>query len=248
MILNSYTVHSALPIQGALATGERMRPTRYVPPSFHRTSFDTLVPSMSEVERRYMPETLFVAGDTGLLGPSVPRVAVIGTRTPSREGIARTRRLVRELVERGVVIVSGLAAGVDTIAHETAIHYGGRTIAVVGLPLDQVYPKENAELQMLIGAKHLLVSQFEPGVRTHRSFFVQRNRTMAILSWGTVVIEAGDSSGTLSQASETIRCGKPLFVLRSALERKDLEWPERFVSRGATVLDSSQQVVSGIHA
>lgn len=223
-----------------------MRTTTYTPPSFDRLMTDRLGLLLSNEEALAIPGELYLAGDKSLLNADVPKVAVIGTRNPTEHGKARTRRLVRELVEHGVCIVSGLAAGIDTIAHETAIHYGGRTIAVVGLPLDKVYPKQNARLQEFIAEKHLLVSQFSPGMRTHSSFFVQRNRTMAILAHGTVVIEAGDSSGTLSQAAETIRYGKPLFILRSALERTDLNWPQSFVNRGAVVLDASSQVLENV--
>lgn len=201
----------------------------------------------SERERLTMPSSLYLAGDEALLTPDVRRVAIIGTRKPTDMGLARVRRLVRELVRHDICIVSGLAEGVDTEAHQATIREGGKTIAVVGLPLDRVYPKKNSSLQEFIGQKHLLVSQFEPGVETHPSFFVQRNRTMALLCDATVIIEAGDSSGTLSQAAETMRYNKPLFILRSALDRKDLQWPARFIKRGAIVLTESQQIIDALN-
>ncbi|MCK9511576.1 MAG: DNA-protecting protein DprA, partial [Pigmentiphaga sp.] len=108
------------------------------------------------------------------------RVAVVGTRKVSSEGAARTRKLVRGLVEHDFTIVSGLAQGVDTIAHQTAIEAGGRTIAVIGTPISEVYPKENAELQRRIASDFLLVSQVpllrykSQGAHVNRFFFPER--------------------------------------------------------------------------
>lgn len=220
-----------------------MKRAPYTPPASSQVSSAELPLRLSMTDALHFPPVVYLAGDSSLLRPDVPRVAVIGTRRPTEEGRMRTRRLVRELVSRGVCIVSGLAEGVDTVAHESAIEFGGRTIAVVGLPLDRCYPPSNAGLQELIARDHLLMSQFSPDEPTHPSFFVQRNRTMALLAHATVIIEAGDSSGTLSQASETMRSGRPLFILRSALSREDLHWPQRFVARGASILDSSDQVL-----
>ena len=215
----------------------------YRPPAIQKVSSSELRLDLSPNDALLFPPLLYFAGDLALLSPSQPRVAVIGTRNPSPEGILRTKRLVRELVAKGVCIVSGLAEGVDTTAHQSALEHGGRTIAVVGLPLDRCYPPKNASLQEEIAQNHLVISQFAPDTPTHPSFFVQRNRTMALISHATVIIEAGDSSGTLSQASETIRSGRPLFILRSALSREDLRWPQRFVKKGANILDSSDQVL-----
>ena len=109
-------------------------------------------------------------------------VAVVGTRRPSKEGLSRTRRLVRELVRDGFTIVSGLASGIDRMAHETAIEEGGRTIAVIGTPLSHSYPKENSNLQRFIAENFLVVSQVplrryeDQDYRRNRSFFPERNR------------------------------------------------------------------------
>lgn len=222
---------------------DEMKNGTYIVPEFERFSVEEQRIQLSNEEALMLPSELYLAGRAELLQPHIPRVAIIGTRNPSKAGVARTRRLTRELVKYGICIVSGLAQGIDTIAHKTAIASGGNTMAVVGLPLDQVYPPENASLQEYIGKNHLLISQFSPGCTTRSSFFVERNRTMAILSHTTVIIEARDSSGTLSQAAETIRYGKPLFVLRSATQRDDLEWPQRLIHQGAEILDRSEQVV-----
>jgi DNA processing protein len=192
-------------------------------------------------ERLLLPHPLYMRGDLSLLS-GTRRVAIVGTRDATSDGIRRARRLARELVAHDIVIVSGLAAGIDTAAHHAAIESNGRTVAVLGTPLNRVFPKENAELQKTIGKNHLLVSQFATGARIDAKNYTGRNRTMALLAHASVVVECGDTSGSLSQASETMRHHRPLFLLRSAANNPSLQWPKRFVERGAYVLDSVEQI------
>lgn len=169
-----------------------------------------------------------------------PSVAVVGTREPSDEGKARARKLVRHLVEDSITVVSGLAKGIDTVVHETTIEAGGRTIAVIGTPLSHRYPRENAELQQHIAAEHLLLSQV-PVVRyeqtenptANRFFFVERNITMSALTLGTIIVEAGETSGTLVQARHALKQGKKLFILESNFQDPALTWPAKFAQLGA---------------
>jgi DNA processing protein len=141
-------------------------------------------------------------------------------------------------VDHEVVVVSGLARGIDAAAHRAALDGGGRTIAVLGTSLDDVYPRDHARLQAEIGANHLLVSQFVPGTRTQRHHFPLRNRTMALIVHASVIVEAGESSGALSQGWEALRLGRPLFLMRSLVERTDLAWPHTMLDYGAAVLGS----------
>jgi len=167
------------------------------------------------------------------------RVAVVGTRKVTPEGAARTRKLVRALVERDFTIVSGLAQGVDTIAHETAIELGGRTIAVIGTPISEVYPKENAELQRRIATEYLLVSQVPvlryraQGPNGNRLFFPERNKTMSALSEATIIVEASETSGTLIQAKAALDQGRKLFILESNFNNPAVTWPAKFEKLGA---------------
>lgn len=172
---------------------------------------------------------LFFAGDLSLVRCRC--VSVVGSRTVSAEGAARTRRLARELAAAGVVVVSGLAAGVDTEAHSSAIQAGGRTIAVIGTPLDVAYPAANARLQERIYREHLLVSPFATGARVFRSNFPTRNRTMAALSDVTVIMEASDTSGSLHQAAECRpdRLDRWLFISKSMVNDSRLTWPKKFL-------------------
>ena len=166
-------------------------------------------------------------------------VAVVGTRKPSREGISRTRRLVRELVADDFTVVSGLAAGIDRVAHETAIEEDGRTIAVIGTPLSHAYPKENRELQHCIAERFLLISQVplkryeSQDYRRNRNFFPERNVTMSALTEATIIVEAGATSGTLIQARAALRQGRKLFVLDSCFKDPRLTWPAKLAEKGA---------------
>lgn len=170
---------------------------------------------------------IYYAGDLSVL--QKPCVAIVGTRNVSEKGAKRTRRLARELVGDGVTVVSGLAAGVDTAAHLSAIEAGGSTAAVIGTPLDKAYPAANAVLQETIYRNHLLISRFAPGERTYRSSFPLRNKLMATVSDATVVMEASDTSGTLHQAAECTRLGRWLFIARSVVDDQSLEWPKKFL-------------------
>ena len=166
-------------------------------------------------------------------------VAVVGSRKASQEGISRARRLAKELVGKGFTVVSGLATGIDTAAHTAALDAGGRTIAVVGTPLGTVYPKENCDLQELIATDFLLISQVpvlryaRQGPTQNRLFFPERNITMSALTEATIIVEAGETSGTLTQARAAIHQGRKLFILESCFQRSDITWPARFERQGA---------------
>ena len=165
-----------------------------------------------------------------------PRVSIVGARAASAEGLRRTRKLSSILCDRGVVIVSGLARGVDTAAHQAAIDCGGRTVAVLGTPLDVSYPRENAVLQRRMMQEQLVLSQFPSGRPVQKGNFPTRNRTMALISDATVIIEAGETSGSLSQGWEALRLGRPLFIAQSIVDRPEFTWPGEMLGYGAAVL------------
>ena len=165
-------------------------------------------------------------------------VAIVGTREPSDDGRARTRRLARALVKDGITVVSGLAAGIDTEAHTAAIEAGGHTIAVIGTPLGEVYPRDNRGLQDQIARSFLVISQVpvyryaQQTPRFNRLFFRERNVTMSALTEATIIVEAGETSGTLIQARAAIEQGRKLFILDNCFQR-GLSWPEKYLARGA---------------
>lgn len=166
-------------------------------------------------------------------------LCIVGSRKASADGQARAARLARELVKRDIAVVSGLASGIDSAAHKAALEAGGTTIAVIGTPLGEYYPKENRDLQDHIASEHLLISQvpviryFEEPFRNKRQYFPERNATMSALTEGTIIVEASDTSGTLTQARAAMHQGRKLFILDSCFQRTDITWPARFEAQGA---------------
>ena len=206
--------------------------------SIRRFTVPELLGPQSELERKHAPERLFAAGDVELIRGS-NRVSVIGARKPTPAGLRRAHRLAVELAREGVVVVSGLAEGIDTAAHDGVLAAGGRTVAVLGTPLDVCYPRQNRQLQRRIMMEHLALSPFAPGSPVARKNFPYRNRVMALISDATVIVEAGDASGTLAQGWEAIRLGRPLFILESLAGAPDLTWPGKMLRYGAQVLTST---------
>lgn len=190
---------------------------------------------LNDIETKYAPKELYFKGSLKIPLPR-PRVSIIGSRKASMNGLEDAQIITKTLLEKQTVIVSGLAEGIDTSAHETAIRSGGKTIAVLGTPLNKVYPKKNSMLQQEIMSKHLAISQFPVGHPTTPKDFVLRNRTMALISDATVIVEAGNTSGSLHQGWEAIRLGRPLFIWKAVLKNTQLSWPEEMFQYGAIEL------------
>jgi len=188
-------------------------------------------------DAQYPVDLLYFQGSWDLA--ESPSVAIVGTRSPSDEGKALAARLAERLVEDRFTVVSGLAAGIDTAALEAAIACGGATIAVIGTPLSNAYPPANTELQSRIAREHLLISQIpvlqysRQDWRRNRSFFPQRNITMSALTRATIIIEAGDTSGTLMQARAAVDQGRQLFIMDSCFRNSHLRWPAQYEAEGA---------------
>ena len=185
------------------------------------------------------PPMLFVRG---ALRPSDERsIAVVGTRKPTDDGLARASKMARRMVEAGYVVVSGLAAGIDSAAHRAAIEAGGRTVAVVGTGLRHAFPKENAELQAHLGEVSAVVSQFWPEQGPRPWTFPARNAVMSGFARATVVIEASHSSGARMQARLALEHGRPVFLLRSLMQHR---WAQAHAVRpGTHVIDTADEVV-----
>ena len=194
---------------------------------------DHLIGPLNDVEKKYAASELFTTGNKELLKNR--SVSVIGTRNPSQKGVQDAKIIAEFLVRSDIVVVSGLAKGIDTVAHKTAIENGGKTIAVLGTPLDQCYPKENEPLAQEIKKNHLAISQFEVGSKVFPSNFPKRNRTMALISQASIIVEAGEKSGTMHQGWEALRLGRQLFITED-LMKKDLSWTKKLVEYGAEVL------------
>ena len=175
-------------------------------------------------------------------------VAIVGTREPSEEGKRRAAKLARLFVADGFTVVSGLARGIDTAAHEAAMAADGYTIAVLGTPICECYPPENRELQREIADQHLIISQVpivrysKQHYRANRYFFPERNATMSALTEATVIVEAGQTSGTLVQARHALKQGRKLFILDSCFRAPSITWPAKFVEQGATRVSEYDEI------
>lgn len=190
---------------------------------------------------------VFYAGNVQLIERRC--IAIIGARKATDLGRKRARQLGRQLAEAGVVVVSGLAEGIDTEALSGAIEAGGQVVAVIGTPIDQAYPAKNKALQEAIYRDHLLVSQFASGSRVFPSNFPARNRTMAALSDASVVIEASDTSGTLHQAAECQRLGRWLVIAKSVKDDPNLTWPAKFIGKPRTIiLENTLELLETIYS
>jgi len=154
-----------------------------------------------------------------------------------------TSRISASLAQRKAIIVSGLAEGIDTAAHRAAIEVGGQTIAVLGTPLTRTYPAKNSDLQRLIMTEHLAISQFSEGSPVQRRNFVLRNRTMALISDATVIVESGEAGGSLHQGWEAIRLGRPLFIRQPVLSDPRLGWPRKMADYGAIAFEEPNDIL-----
>lgn len=251
--MNHYAVRQASQMAG-ISRGRYVAPTDVATTSIRALLADTprsaLEPKQYSLLERGTSEAvqgaIYLAGDVSLTKERC--IAVIGARKASDIGRRRARQLGRQLAENGIVVVSGLAEGIDTEALTGAMEAGGRVIAVIGTPLDQAYPAKNKALQEAIYRDHLLISQFAPGTRVFPSNFPARNRTMAAISDASVVIEASDTSGTLHQAAECQRLGRWLAVARSVVDDPALTWPAKFIGQPRTVvLESTCQLLGTVY-
>lgn len=209
------------------------------------------IPPAQQARLPGVDQGVFCVGDVELVKRK--SVAIVGSRKVSDEGAKRARQLARDLVRHDIVVVSGLAYGVDINAHTSAIEHGGKTIAVIGTPVDKAYPVAHAEMQERIYREHLLVSPFAIGAPTLPGNFPARNKVMAAISDGTCIVEAGDTSGSLHQARECIALGRWLFILRSVLKNAANTWPRNFLepadkskAERVRVVDSIEDIVTAL--
>ncbi|HEV2617546.1 MAG TPA: DNA-processing protein DprA [Candidatus Acidoferrales bacterium] len=232
----------------------RAQADAYVPPTaVTTTTIGELIQSIREIPEQHQgrfgitPEggsgvKIWMAGDASLV--RLPGVAIVGSRNVSAEGAARARRLARELAVARVVVVSGLAKGVDTEALNAAVEAEGRAIGVIGTPITRAYPTENKRLQEKLYREHLLISQFAPDKRVYPSNFPERNKLMAAITDATVIIEASDESGSLHQAAECTRLGRWLFIAKSVAENPSLRWPKDFLHYPTTrILNNTFEIL-----
>lgn len=167
-------------------------------------------PLLDELGPQKPPKRLETVGRTI---PRRPLIAVVGSRRPTVAGLDAARVLTRGLVEAGFGIVSGLATGIDTAAHQAALDAGGYTVAVLGFGLDVIYPRRNRRLKERIATEGTLVTEYEDGTPPHAFHFPQRNRIIAGLAQGTLVVEGGSRSGALITARCALDANRHVFAV-----------------------------------
>ena len=191
-----------------------------------------------------MPLIIFYRGDLSLLSKDKTRVCIVGTRRPSAYGRRVTREFAGTLAKHDMVIVSGMARGVDTRAHEACLEAGGKTIAVMPCGLDKIYPAENRELFENIEKEGLLISELTPGTDPIRQYFPARNRILSAISDCVLITEAGKNSGTLHTASFAINQGKEVFAVPSIIYSDTADGNLSLLKDGASIATEPEDILA----
>ena len=190
------------------------------------------------------PLALFVAGDAHLLWH--PAVAVVGSRMPSAGGRDNARDFAFALAASGLAICSGLAAGIDAAAHEAALAAGAITIAVLGSGIDVPYPHGHADLHARIAARGAVVSEHPPGTGARREHFPSRNRIIAGLALGTLVVEAAERSGALITARMAAEAGREVFAVPGSTRNPMARGCHRLIRDGAGLVEDPAEVIAAL--
>lgn len=188
------------------------------------------------------PTTLFMRGR---LDSSRPAIAVVGSRRPTEYGRRTARRIAGEAARAGVVVVSGLARGIDAEAHRAALAAGGVTWAVLGSGLDRIYPPEHADLaEEIVSAGGALISEFALGCPPRRENFPRRNRIVSGLCWGAVVVEGARRSGSLITARTAAEQGRAVFAVPGPADSPMSEGPHELLRQGAALACRFEDIVA----
>ena len=188
------------------------------------------------------PKTLYCQGNLNLLAKNC--FAVVGTRKLTSYGKEVTQNIVRGLVHAGFVIVSGLALGIDSVAHQTTLDCDGETIAVLGTPLDQIYPPENSKLaEDILNNNGLIISEYPAGYPGLRMNFAIRDRLISGLSKGVLVIEAPEKSGALITAHCALDQNRDVFAVPGSIFSSNSVGPNSLIKKGAKLVTSAQDIL-----
>jgi DNA processing protein len=192
------------------------------------------------------PGLFYVRGR--LPDPSAQALAIVGTRSATPDGIAAARRVARELAAQGVIIVSGLAEGIDAAAHEGALDVDGHTTAVLANGIDVIYPTKHRELSERIAARGALVTEFPLGARPLKTSFPRRNRTLSGWADGTLIVEAPAKSGALYTANAAREQKRPVFVLDALIRRPlpNSEGLRSLVDAGAHIVNGADDILTAL--
>ncbi|SDW27973.1 DNA-processing protein DprA [Paenibacillus sp. CF384] len=204
------------------------------------TRFDESYPHLLR-ETPQPPWIIYAMGRVELLNRHA--IAIVGTRGPTAYGRKTASDLARRLSERGMTVVSGMAKGIDTLAHEGALEAFGSTVAVLGTPVDRIYPTENRGLYEQIVRKGVVISEVAPGTPFHPGLFPLRNRIIAGLSLGTVVVEAAERSGSLITADQALDMSRDVFAVPGPISSPKSAGTNGLIRQGAKLITSDQDIM-----
>ena len=190
------------------------------------------------------PPALWIRGDCSCL--SAPAVAVIGSRAATTYALQVGRRLAAELANRGIVVVSGLARGTDSAAHEGCLSAGGATVAVIGSGLDRIYPREHEALAEKISSKGLVISELGPGAKPLPAHFPLRNRIISGISLAIVVVEASEKSGSLITAACALRQGRDVMAVPGSVLTGRNRGSHALLKDGAKVVETADDILEDL--
>lgn len=189
------------------------------------------------------PQQLYIKGNIELLKTNI--ISIIGSRVCTENGITLAKQFSKELVYQGITIASGMAIGIDTIAHQTTLQESGKTIAVLGNGFNHIFPPENIKLfHQIINNDGLVITEYPPGEKAKSKNFLERNRIVSGLSLGILVIEAAHRSGTSVTAKLAREQGRKVFALPHELTDKHGVGTNRLIQKGAKIVTNTESIIS----
>ncbi len=192
------------------------------------------------------PDPLFLIGQPSVLRNRL--VSIVGTREPTPYGIKTARAISAAFAKAGVSVVSGMARGIDAVAHRACIENGVATVAILGTGIDVPYPVGHCELHRVIGETGLVASENGPGLKAHKGAFPRRNRIIAALSPVTIVVEAGHKSGALNTASQALELGRTVAAVPGPIDSAQSEGTNQLIRDGATVIATVEDALALVGA
>ncbi|QHS22236.1 DNA-protecting protein DprA [Virgibacillus sp. MSP4-1] len=188
------------------------------------------------------PLLLYIKGSSEFLEHE-PKLSVVGTRAHSGEARRKVHSLLRPVIERDWLIVSGMAKGIDSFSHQAALTYKGKTIGVLGFGFHHIYPKENIQLMKTLEREHLLISEYPPNAPPKPWHFPERNRIISGLSFGTLVVEAKERSGTFITAEQALEQGREVFVVPGSILLPQTKGCHTLIQEGAQLVHSAEDLI-----